>query len=234
MRILALFDDGGQSVKKALPDCDVVSVGITDKATVLKMDLTDIANIKTLKKMHKTKPFDLLMASPPCESWSFATASKGGNAYRFKDTLAIKTFEQWQENTYNNVRRNVERCDKKLPEMYFRYLKTATNGDLTAHFVVECISELQIPFVIENPKSSMIWDKLTRLGLEFVKNEATYCAYDNARSLKPTGFAMPFAIPLKTDRCATVIMKNEKGRNDGSERANIPELLIKDIVSYFR
>ena len=78
MRILALFDDGGQSVKKALPDCDVVSVGITDKETVLKMDLTDIANIKTLKKMHKTKPFDLLMASPPCESWSFATASSGG------------------------------------------------------------------------------------------------------------------------------------------------------------
>lgn len=86
MRILALFDDGNGSVKKALPDHDVVSVGIGNADIV--MDLSDMKNIKKLVDMHKKEPFDLLMASPPCESWSFATAVPGGNAYRHKEATA--------------------------------------------------------------------------------------------------------------------------------------------------
>lgn len=76
MRILALFDDGNGSVKKALPEHEVVSVGIGNADIV--MDLSDLKNIKKLVDMHKKEPFDLLMASPPCESWSFATATRGG------------------------------------------------------------------------------------------------------------------------------------------------------------
>lgn len=63
MRILALFDDGNGSVKKALPEHDVVSVGIENADVV--MDLSDLSNIKKLVDMHKKEPFDLLMASPP-------------------------------------------------------------------------------------------------------------------------------------------------------------------------
>lgn len=59
MRILALFDDGNGSVKKALPDHDVVSVGIGTADIV--MDLSDLKNIKKLVDMHKKDPFDLLM-----------------------------------------------------------------------------------------------------------------------------------------------------------------------------
>jgi C-5 cytosine-specific DNA methylase len=44
MRILALFDDGNGSVKKALPEHDVVSVGIGNADIV--MDLSDMKNIK--------------------------------------------------------------------------------------------------------------------------------------------------------------------------------------------
>jgi len=88
MRILALFDDGNGSVKKALPDHEVVSVGIGNADIV--MDLSDLKNIKKLVDMHKKEPFDLLMASPPCESWSFATAGDNGNAYRDKNILARK------------------------------------------------------------------------------------------------------------------------------------------------
>lgn len=59
MRILALFDDGNGSVKKALPDHEVVSVGIGNADIV--MDLSDMKNIKKLVDMHKENPFDLLM-----------------------------------------------------------------------------------------------------------------------------------------------------------------------------
>lgn len=75
MRILALFGDGNGSVKKALPEHDVVSVGIGNADII--MDLSDLGNVKKLVNMHKKEPFDLLMASPPCESWSFATAVPG-------------------------------------------------------------------------------------------------------------------------------------------------------------
>lgn len=94
MRILALFDDGNGSVKKALPDHDVVSVGIGNADIV--MDLSDMKNIKKLVDMHKKEPFDLLMASPPCESWSFATGGDNGNAYRDKNSLALRTFQNWK------------------------------------------------------------------------------------------------------------------------------------------
>lgn len=107
MRILALFDDGNGSVKKALPDHKVVSVGI-GKADIV-MDLSDMKNIKKLVDMHKKEPFDLLMASPPCESWSFATAGDNGNAYRCKETLRLRTIDDWKKHPYVNQ----ETCRQK-------------------------------------------------------------------------------------------------------------------------
>jgi possible C-5 cytosine-specific DNA methylase len=57
MRILALFDDGNGSVKKALPEYDVVSVGIGNADIV--MDLSDLKNIKKLVDMHKKRAIRL-------------------------------------------------------------------------------------------------------------------------------------------------------------------------------
>lgn len=160
MRILALFDDGNGSVKKALPEHDVVSVGIGNADIV--MDLSNLKNIKKLVDMHKENPFDLLMASPPCESWSFATAVPGGNAYRNKATLQLRTFENWKELKYPSISKLVARNAPETSEVYSRYLKGGINGDLTALFVFELVKALEIPFVIENPQSSMIFEKLKR------------------------------------------------------------------------
>ena len=63
MRFLALFDDGNGSVKKALPEHDVVSVGIGNADIV--MDLSDLKNIKKLVDMHKKEPFDHSFNSSP-------------------------------------------------------------------------------------------------------------------------------------------------------------------------
>lgn len=149
MRILALFDDGNGSVKKALPDHEVVSVGIGNADIV--MDLSDLKNIKKLVDMHKENPFDLLMASPPCESWSFATAGDNGNAYRDKNSLALRTFQNWKKHPYVSVRKLVERNAPEIPAVYSRYLRKGVNGDLTALFTAELVKALGIPFVIENP-----------------------------------------------------------------------------------
>ena len=121
MRILALFDDGNGSVKKALPDHDVVSVGIGNADIV--MDLSDMKNIKKLVDMHKKEPFGLLMASPPCESWSFASAVPDGNAYRHKETLQLRTFENWKELKYPSISKLVGRNAPEVNEAYSRYLR---------------------------------------------------------------------------------------------------------------
>ena len=230
MRILALFDDGNGSVKKALPEHDVVSVGIGNADIV--MDLSDMKNIKKLVDMHKKEPFDLLMASPPCESWSFATAGDNGNAYRCKETLRLRTIDDWKKNPYTSIKRLVDRSAPEIPEIYARYLKKGVNGDLTALFTAELVKALGIPFVIENPQSSMIFDKLEREGLSFVKNVACYAAYSDDFPLKRTGFASGVAMNLKQAKRAKFAFKDWKvSKYIG--RSSIPEDLIKHIVSHF-
>lgn len=230
MRILALFDDGNGSVKKALPEHDVVSVGIGNADIV--MDLSDLKNIKKLVDMHKKDPFDLLMASPPCESWSFATGGDNGNAYRDKNSLALRTFQNWKTNPYVGVRKLVERNAPEIPAVYSRYLRKGVNGDLTALFTAELVKALGIPFVIENPQSSMIFDKLEREGLSFVKNVACYAAYSDDFPVKRTGFASGVAMNLKQAKRAKFAFCDWKGSKH-IVRSSMPVDLIKDIVSYF-
>lgn len=230
MRILALFDDGNGSVKKALPEHDVVSVGIGNADIV--MDLSDLQNIKKLVDMHKKQPFDLLMASPPCESWSFATAGNNGNAYRCKETLRLRTFDDWKKHPYTSIKRLVDRNAPEIPEIYSRYLKGGVNGDLTALFVCELVGRLKIPFVIENPQSSMLFERMKRNGLNFIKNNACYSAYSDEFPLKRTGFASNVEMSLKNANKATLRMKHLKS-NRKILRSSIPSELIKDIVSYF-
>ena len=188
-------------------------------------------NIKKLVDMHKKEPFDLLMASPPCESWSFATAGNNGNAYRDKNSLALRTFQNWKEHPFVSVRKLVERNAPEIPTVYARYLRNGVNGDLTALFTAELVKALGIPFVIENPQSSMLFEKLKREGLDFVKNTACYSAYSNEFSLKRTGFASNVEMSLKNANKATFRMKYLKVNR--KFRSAIPADLIKDIVSYF-
>ena len=230
MRILALFDDGNGSVKKALPEHDVVSVGIGNADIV--MDLSDLKNIKKLVDMHKENPFDLLMASPPCESWSFATAVPGGNAYRDKETLQLRTFENWKTLNYPSISKLVKRNAPEVNEAYSRYLRGGVNGDLTALFVCELVKVLEIPFVIENPQASMLFERMKRNGLTFIKNKACYSAYSDNFPLKRTGFASSVGMNLKNANKAAFRMKQVKS-NRKILRSAIPADLIREIVSHF-
>ena len=74
--IYALFDDGEQSVKKALEPLgyEVYSFGIQKKDTVINCDLTNLDDFMR-KTQYLPKPY-LIFANPPCETFSIATASR--------------------------------------------------------------------------------------------------------------------------------------------------------------
>lgn len=99
-------------------------------------------------------------------------------------------------------------------------------------FVCELVGVLGIPFVIENPQSSMLFERMKRNGLNFIKNNACYSAYSEEFPLKRTGFASNVEMRLKNANKATFRMKQLKS-NRKILRSAIPSELIKDIVSYF-
>ena len=114
--IYALFDDGNQSVKKALEPLgyEVYSFGIQKKDTVINCDLTNL-NDFIEKTKNLPKP-DLIFANPPCETFSIGTASgyasgRKDNLYYYNDGERVTDFEDWKTTTYNNVK-NMKK-DKK-------------------------------------------------------------------------------------------------------------------------
>jgi hypothetical protein len=94
------------------------------------------------------------------------------------------------------------------------------------------VKVLGIPFVIENPQSSMLFERMTRNGLNFIKNKACYSAYSDEFPLKRTGFASNVQMSLKTANRVTFRMKQIKSNRE-ILRSAIPADLIRDIIGHF-
>lgn len=227
--IYALFDDGNQSVKKALEPLgyEVYSFGIQNKESVIYCDLTDL-NDFIAKTKSLPKP-DLIFSNPPCETFSIATGSgydsgKKGNIYYYNDGTPITDFEDWKTTTYHNIKNM-----KKDKLAYFNNLVIKRGISEKLHANVDKIIELfGVPAVIENPKTSYCWKMFHK---EFIKNEAHYAAYDSAYTKKPTYFATTKELPLKT------VGKNWKQPKSWSDstgnynlRSSVPKELIVAIV----
>ncbi len=72
--VWALFDDGvGSWTKKNIDGFEIHSIGIKDKdwKNYHKIDLS-ITNCDLIKQLNKLPKPDIILASPPCESWSWA------------------------------------------------------------------------------------------------------------------------------------------------------------------
>ena len=78
----------------------------------------------------------------------------------------------------------------------------------------------------------MLFERMKRNGLNFIKNKACYSAYSDDFPLKRTGFASNMEMSLKTTNKAAFRMKQVKS-NRKILRSAIPADLIRDIVSYF-
>ena len=89
MNIWGLFDDGNGCYKQAVDEFNmneggqhkIISIGIGDACINQDLAVNTLHQTMALwDVLDKLEPPDVILASPPCESWSVASAMKGGNA----------------------------------------------------------------------------------------------------------------------------------------------------------
>ena len=246
----ALFDsetgDYTSTIHKYFDDCvDVYGVGMShygkNNPRYLNFNLADFSELfdgvgigkKLLKSLPKP---DIIVASPPCESWSHMTSINNGNIHwkRYASKLfpENKIFQLQDVDVATGFVKN-----NGIKTFYGR-----VNGELCHQNTWEIIKTTKPKvFMVENP-DNYSWDYIHKYVAGGVPkmflNKLGYSAYEPGRfSPKPEIFASNIKLNLKQ----TFVQKNGNsiksscdtngfiGRNY-STRSKIPEMAIKDFL----
>ena len=211
------------------------------------MDLADYSQLfgdnKLFDELDKLPKPDVIFASPPCESWSNASAIKGGNICWQTET--IYTLFGSYEMTSPFTLRDRGSFDKKFNDAtmfkpnWWKTIYNRNNGELCAFNTIRIIERYEPEiWVIENPQSSKLWKYYKQIhSFDGIHNVAHYHYYDEEFPKKPTTFLSNVFLNLKTaqkKRPKVVIgIKGSQGRKiirAYNERSNIPLPLIKVIL----
>ncbi|MBR0574661.1 MULTISPECIES: DNA methyltransferase [Pasteurellaceae] len=232
--IWALFDSGNGCYLKAakcFSNIKIYSIGIdieNKNNHFIKLNLADYSRLfgtnKLFKKLDRLQKPDVIIASPPCESFSVASAMWGGNA----------SWKQEDKKGSRFVIRN--RSDYEIPKVsrvHFRYEKSflnRINGELCIFNTIEIIKRYQPPiYIIENPYSSRIWDYIEKvLGFYIEYNNPTYYGNYNYSVKKPTKFKSNIPLKLKYENYYSGVQFSNVLKTYNA-RSNIPLNLIRDI-----
>lgn len=237
MVVWALFDSGNGCYTQAAMQCNAIEIypiGVDIEGkndNFINLDLADYSRMFGNNKLFNTldslpKP-DLIIASPPCESWSVASAMWGGNASWKQETGAIN-----KELSKFTIRNSV---DYDLPHVQFKYDRSflnRINGELCIYNTIEIIKRYKPKvFIIENPFSSRIWHYINDiLNFKFnYDNPTYYCNYDYPLK-KPTKFKSNINLNLRYENQKGSVKFGDFSKSY-NERSNIPIELIKDIYS---
>ncbi|QJR44252.1 DNA methyltransferase [Mycoplasma miroungirhinis] len=237
--VWALYDDAESSYKNSIKDfnnktqpyqLEVHSIGINDiefKKNKLyhyhRIDLS-ITNFDLFQQLNLLPKPDIILASPPCESWSSADCD--GRMFRGLDSEGnwiVKNFAYYDE--YNKRSHPVKR-------RYFNQKeRSRLMGEGTIGATIMIIKHFNPKvWVIENPKTSKSWDfQEKHWAFEGFMNLTYYASYDDNFSLKPTIFKSNIELNLKTNKPYKT-NSNHMAKGSYSKRSSIPLNLIKDIV----
>ena len=247
MIVWALFDSGNGSYTKGVKELnekdlcniDVYPIGIDIEKRnnhFINLNLADYSRLfgdntlfNTLDKLPKP---DLIIASPPCESWSNASAMTGGNACWKQEDLSDSLFIPQKEASMFTIRNASDYEEAYINYKYDRQFMKRINGELCAFNTIEIIKRYNpMYFVIENPASGRLWkyiDEVIGFKLPYL-NLTRYNNYDYPLQ-KPTKFASNLYLGLKND-----IIKQEIEWGNFSksynERYNIPQKLVIEIFT---
>ena len=236
MIIWALFDSGNGCYKRVATkmDIEIYSIGIDRENKndhFINLDLADYSRMFGDNKLFNTldqlpKPH-LIIASPPCESWSVASAMNGGNACWKTDEI---------ENLFGGMKGSTFtiRDYKDFENYQFkpeRQIMTRINGELCIFNTIEIIKRYKPQYwVIENPAYGKIWEYVEKiLGFELPHKNLTYYSAYGFDVQKPTRFSSNIDLKLKTEKIKNKIPFNQIcGYN---LRSNIPDELIEEIFT---
>lgn len=237
MIVWALFDSGNGCYSQAAEvfnrenngEVEIYAIGVdreNKSSRFIKLDLADYSRIwgdKTLfDTLDRLPAPDLIIASPPCESWSVASAMWGGNA-------------SWKQESDKLSRFTIRgKSDYDLPQVQFKYDRSflnRINGELCIYNTVEIIKKYNPPvFVIENPASSRIWHYLRDiLSFDPPFENLTYYSCYGYPLKKPTKFKSNTNLNLRRDSDSRAEIEWGKFSKSYNERSNIPISLIVDI-----
>lgn len=171
---------------------------------------------------------DLIIASPPCESWSIASAMKDGNASWKKGSsyCGETQFIPRSRSEYKSLSASGKPVQFKFKRSYLQRI----NGELTAFNLIRIIARYRPPvFIIENPKLSRLWNYIDQvLGVKLpFRNDTYYSAYGYPLH-KPTSFHSNIDLGLINEK-GTATVEWGKFSKSYNERSNIPIDLILSI-----
>ncbi|MGM7413874.1 DNA methyltransferase [Lactococcus lactis] len=249
--VWALFDSGNGCYKQAVKkyygdDVKIISIGIdieNKNTDFLNLDLSDTSEYfgesNLFKELDNLPKPDIILASPPCESWSNASAMLNGNVCWYTESTDTMFGQEFVSNEFTiRTRQQLEtKNDTPFKKHWWKTVYSRLNGELCAFNTIRIIERYQPEvWVIENPQSSRIWKYYKQIqDFQGIKNIAHYSAYDSERySKKPTCFYSNLMFNLKTtDEQSKLTFRGlgDKGISRSYNiRSEIPLQLIKDIL----
>ena len=242
--VWALFDSGNGCYSKGMEELkkekgievEIFSVGIDienkNKHNFINLNLADNSQFfgenKIFNELDKLPKPDLIIASPPCESWSVASSMKNGNACWKQEKLEDCLFTPQTELSRFTIRNNRDYANYQFK--YEKSFRNRINGELCIFNTIQIIKKYKPTFyIIENPAFGRIWDYITEVvgfELEF-KNFVRYSNYDYPLQ-KPTRFSGNIELNLNNKNTKGKIPFN-KFSGSYNERSNIPIKLVKEI-----
>ncbi|MGC4386810.1 DNA methyltransferase, partial [Streptococcus suis] len=171
----------------------------------IPLNLADYSRIfgdnKLFDTLDKLPHPDLVIASPPCESWSNASAMADGNACWKQEDLSDSLFQPQTQPSMFTIRTS---RDYELAYHNYRYdrqFMKRVNGELCAFNTIEIIKRYQPNYwIIENPASGRLWKYIEQIiGFHLpYKNPTRYNNYDYPLQ-KPTKFASNILLNLNNE-----------------------------------
>ena len=242
MNVWALFDSGNGSYFKSAQKFDEIEIypvglDIENKNDhFINLNLADYSYLfgnnilfDTLDQLPKP---DLIIASPPCESWSMASALRGGNASWKREDLSDSLFVPQKEASPFTIRSRTDYLEAHNNLKYDRQFIKRVNGELTIFNTIQII-ERYMPkyFIIENPATSKIWEYMKDIiGFNIpYENLTRYNNYDYPLQ-KPTKFGSNIFLDLDRSFNKPEIEWKHFSKSY-NERSNIPEKLVDEIFT---
>ena len=241
MIVWALFDSGNGCYKRSADEIDeieIYSIGLdieNKNNHFINLNLADYSRLfgdntlfDTLDKLPQP---DLIIASPPCESWSVASAMKSGNACWKREDVSDSLFEPQIPLSRFTVRNYTDYDGTQFKQD--KSLIKRINGELCAFNTIEIIRKYNPKYyIIENPAHGRLWEYITKiLGFKIKFDNFTYYNNYDYPISKPTKFKSNVNLNLKSENIPNDVIFNSGFSRDYNERSNIPKKLVDEIFS---